>query len=205
MNVSLPDGSVRELPDGASALDLAQSISAGLARAVLAAEVTEPGGTPEVRDLARPLSDGAAVRLLTWDDDGGKYAFWHSSAHLMAEALEALYPGIRLGIGPAIEGGFYYDVDLSQTEIDALAPDDLPAIEQKMKALAKENNRFEREAISKADAVAFFEEKGDPYKLELLEGLDDGSDHVLQAGRLHRPLPRPPHSGHEADQGRQAA
>ena len=192
MNVSLPDGSVRELPDGASALDLAQSISAGLARNVLAAEVTLPDGTAEVRDAARPLPDGATVRLLTWDDDGGKAAFWHSSAHLMAEALEALYPGIRLGIGPAIEGGFYYDVDLSETPIDALSPDDLPAIEQKMKELARQDNAFTRTDISKADAEAFFQEKGDPYKLELLEGLDDGAITFYRQGAF-TDLCRGPH------------
>ena len=192
MNVSLPDGSVRELPDGASALDLAQSISAGLARNVLAAEVTPPGEAAEIRDLTRPLPDGATVRLLTWDDEGGKFAFWHSSAHLMAEALEALYPGIQLGIGPAIEGGFYYDVDLSETEVDALSPDDLPAIEQKMKALAKENNAYVREPISKADAEAFFQDKGDPYKLELIDGLADGEITFYKQGAF-TDLCRGPH------------
>ncbi|MEL6616368.1 MAG: TGS domain-containing protein, partial [Bacteroidota bacterium] len=141
MQITLPDGSVRDLPEGASGLDLALSISAGLARAALAVEVTPaatpeaPKPKPEVRDLDRPLADGDTVAILTWDTDGGKMAFWHSSAHLMAEALEALYPGIHLGIGPAIDSGFYYDVDLSETDKDRLTDEDLPAIEAKMKEL----------------------------------------------------------------------
>lgn len=174
MTVTLPDGSARTLPDGATGLDLARAISEGLARNALAVEVTPPGGTPEVRDLARELPDGATVAVLTWDTDGGKAAFWHSSAHLMAEALEALYPGVQLGIGPAIETGFYYDVDLSATDKGTLTADDLPAIEAKMKELARADAAFERREVSKAEAVAHFTEKGDPYKLELLDGLADG-------------------------------
>ncbi len=169
MTITLPDGSVRDLPDGATGLDLARAISEGLARNALAVEVDG-----EVRDLDRPLPDGATVSILTWDTDGGKQAFWHSSAHLMAEALEALYPGVQLGIGPAIEQGFYYDVDLSATDKGTLTADDLPAIEAKMKELARADSRFERRDVSKADAVAHFTAKGDPYKLELLDGLADG-------------------------------
>ena len=169
MQITLPDGSVRDLEAGATGRDLAESISAGLARAALAVEVDG-----EVRDLDRPLPDGATVSILTWDSDGGKAAFWHSSAHLMAEALEALYPGVKLGIGPAIEAGFYYDVDLSETDHPVLSADDLPAIEAKMIELARQDNRFERRDVPKAEAVAHFEAKGDPYKLELLEGLEDG-------------------------------
>ncbi|MEM8601171.1 MAG: TGS domain-containing protein, partial [Bacteroidota bacterium] len=177
MQIHLPDGSARELPEHATGLDLAQDISAGLARNALAVKVTPPGEKDgEVRDLSRPLPDGSTVQILTWRDDDGKAAFWHSSAHLMAEALEALYPGVQLGIGPAIERGFYYDVDLSAVEGQpTLTPDDFPAIEKKMKELARQNNAFERQAISKADAIAHFEAKGDPYKLELLQDLDDGS------------------------------
>ncbi|MEM1118171.1 MAG: threonine--tRNA ligase [Bacteroidota bacterium] len=174
MQITLPDGSVRTLDDGATGRDLAESISAGLARAALAVEVTPPGGTAEVRDLDRELPDGATVSILTWDADGGKQAFWHSSAHLMAEALEALYPGVRLGIGPAIDNGFYYDVDLRETDHPVLSADDLPAIEAKMIELARADSRFERHEVSKAEAVAHFEAKGDPYKLELLDGLEDG-------------------------------
>ena len=185
MQITLPDGSTRDLDDGATGRDLAQSISAGLARAALAVEVTEAGATSgEVRDLDRPLPDGATVSILTWDSEGGQYAFWHSSAHLMAEALEALYPGVRLGIGPAIEGGFYYDVDLSETDHPVLSSDDFPAIEKKMIELARQDNRFERSEVSKADAVAHFQAKGDPYKLELIEGLDDGEITFYQQGEF---------------------
>ncbi|WP_412061740.1 threonine--tRNA ligase [Rubrivirga sp. IMCC45206] len=170
MQITLPDGSARTLDDGATGRDLAQSISSGLARAALAVEVDG-----EVRDLDRPLPDGATVAILTWDSEGGKHAFWHSSAHLLAEALEALYPGVKLGIGPAIETGFYYDVDLSETSHPTLSSDDFPAIEKKMIELARTNSTFERRDVSKAEAIAHFQEKGDPYKLELLEGLDDGT------------------------------
>ncbi len=179
MQITLPDGSTRTLDSGATGRDLAQSISSGLARAALAVEVDG-----EVRDLDRPLPDGATVSILTWDSDGGQHAFWHSSAHLMAEALEALYPGIRLGIGPAIEGGFYYDVDLSETDHPVLSSDDFPAIEKKMIELARRDSRFERSEVSKADAVAHFEAKGDPYKLELIEGLDDGEITFYQQGEF---------------------
>lgn len=177
MQITLPDGSSRDLADGATGRDLAESISSGLARAALAVEVDG-----EVRDLDRPLPDGATVAILTWDADGGKQAFWHSSAHLLAEALEVLYPGVRLGIGPAIETGFYYDVDLSGTDHPTLSSDDFPAIEKKMIELARTGSTFARREVSKADAVAFFEEKGDPYKLELLEGLEDGQITFYEQG-----------------------
>ncbi len=177
MHITLPDGSARDLPDGSSGYDLAQAISSGLARAALAVSVDG-----EVRDLARPLPDGATVSILTWDDPEGKAAFWHSSAHLLAEALEALYPGVQFGIGPAIENGFYYDVDLSRTEADTLSPDDLEAIEAKMKDLAKADSRYERRAVSKQEALAYFTEKGDAYKLELIEELADGTLTFYQQG-----------------------
>ncbi|MFN3596903.1 MAG: threonine--tRNA ligase [Rubricoccaceae bacterium] len=192
MHVFLPDGSRRDLPEGASALDLARSIAEGLARNALAARVTPPGGAPEVRDLTRPLPDGATVALLTWDDADGRAAFWHSSAHLMAEALEALYPGVRFGIGPAIEQGFYYDVDFSGTEKGVLSADDLPAVEAKMKELARQDSPFRRRDVPKAEAVAFFEAKGDPYKLELLEGLADGEITFYEQGAF-TDLCRGPH------------
>ena len=181
MNVTLPDGSARELPAGATGHDLAQSISSGLARVALAVEVTADGET-EVRDLARPLPDGAEVSVLTWRDAGGRHAFWHSSAHLLAEALEALYPGVQFGIGPAIDNGFYYDVDLSETDHPTLTDADLPAIEAKMKELARRGVPYERRDVSKADALAYFEEKGDGYKQELLAGLDDGAITFYQQG-----------------------
>ncbi|MEM6648002.1 MAG: threonine--tRNA ligase, partial [Bacteroidota bacterium] len=167
ITLTLPDGSQRTHDAGITGFDVARGISEGLARNALAIRV---GG--EVRDLHRPIETDAEIAILTWNDADGKAAFWHSSAHLMAEALEALYPGVKFGIGPAIENGFYYDVDLGGK---TLSPDDLPAIEQKMKELARQNNRFERREVSKAEAIAYFQEKGDEYKLELLDGLDDGS------------------------------
>ncbi len=167
IQITLPDGAVREYPEGTSAADVAKSISEGLARKVLAAEVNG-----EVWDSSRPINSDATLELLLWDDKNAKSTFWHSSAHLMAEALEALYPGVKLGIGPAIETGFYYDVDLGDRTI---SDEDLKKIEDKMKELAKTNSAYIRKDISKKDAVAYFTEKGDQYKLELLEGLDDGS------------------------------
>ena len=177
MTITLPDGSTRDLPDGASGFDLAQAISSGLARAALAVKVDG-----EVRDLHRPLPDGATVSILTWDDPEGKAAFWHSSAHLLAEALEALYPGVQFGIGPAIENGFYYDVDLSRTDHPTLSSADLEQIEAKMKELAKEDNRYDRRDVSKAEALAFFGEKNDGYKLELIEDLEDGTITFYEQG-----------------------
>ena len=167
INITLPDGAVREYPEGSTAADVAKSISEGLARKVLAAEVNGV-----VWDASRPINTDATLRLLTWDDKNAKSTFWHSSAHLMAEALEALYPGVKLGIGPPIENGFYYDVDLGERTI---SDEDLKKIEDKMKELAKTNSAYIRKDVSKKDAVAYFTEKGDQYKLELLEGLEDGS------------------------------
>ncbi len=166
INVQLPDGSQRTYPLGTTALDVARSLSEGLARQVLAAEVNG-----EVWDLQRSLPETARLRLLKWDEPGARSTFWHSSAHLLAEALEALYPGIRLGIGPAIEQGFYYDIDFGD---HAFSSDDFPKVEKKMLELASQSSTFQRREVSKSEAVAYFEEKGDPYKLELLEGLEDG-------------------------------
>ncbi len=166
INVQLPDGSQRTYPLGTTALDVARSLSEGLARQVLAAEVNG-----EVWDLERSLPETARLRLLKWDEPGARSTFWHSSAHLLAEALEALYPGIRLGIGPAIEQGFYYDIDFGD---HAFSSDDFPKVEKKMLELASQSSAFQRREVPKAEAVAYFEEKGDPYKLELLEGLEDG-------------------------------
>ncbi|GAB2869962.1 threonine--tRNA ligase [Hymenobacter ruber] len=168
LNITLPDGSQRQLPDGATGYDVAASISEGLARNALA--VTVNG---DVRDLHRPLPDNAQVSILTWNDTAGKSTYWHSSAHLMAEALEALYPGVKLAIGPAIENGFYYDVDLGEGR--SISSEDFPEIEKKMLELAKNKSRYERKDVSKADAIAYFTEKQDPYKLELLENLEDGN------------------------------
>ncbi len=167
IHITLPDGSVREYQQGTSAADIAKSISEGLARKVLAAEVNG-----EVWDSSRPINNDASLKLLTWDDKNAKSTFWHSSAHLMAEALEALYPGVKLGIGPPIENGFYYDIDLGDRSI---SDEDLKKIEDKMKELAKTNSTYIRKDVSKADAIAYFTEKQDQYKLELIDGLADGS------------------------------
>jgi threonyl-tRNA synthetase len=167
LNITLPDGSLRQLADGASGYDLAASISEGLARNALAVSVNG-----EVRDLHRPLPDNAQVSILTWNDTAGKSTYWHSSAHLMAEALEALYPGVKLAIGPAVENGFYYDVDLGEGR--SISSEDFPEIEKKMLELAKNKSQYIRKEVSKADAIAYFTEKQDPYKLELIDGLEDG-------------------------------
>ncbi len=176
IKITLPDGSVREYAEGTSSMDIARSISEGLARNVLAAKVNS-----EIWDASRPITSDATLQLLTWNDDGGKYAFWHSSAHLMAEALESLYPGIKFGIGPPVETGFYYDVDLADR---SLSPDELPAIEAKMLELARQKNDFRRRNVSKAEAIAFFSEKGDEYKVELLQDLADGDITFYQQGQF---------------------
>lgn len=167
INITLPDGSMRSYPQGVSSMDIARSISEGLARNVLSASVDG-----EVWDATRPILKDSSVQLYTWNDKEGKATYWHSSAHLMAEALEALYPGIKFGIGPAIENGFYYDVDTGDT---ILTPADMPKIEAKMLELARNKSAYIRKDISKKEAVAYFTEKNDEYKLELLEGLEDGS------------------------------
>lgn len=167
IKVTLPDGSVREYESGVSALDVAKSISEGLARNVLAAKVNN-----EVIDATRPLTTDVTLQLLTWNDTEGKSTMWHSSAHLMAEALEFFYPGIKLAIGPPIANGFYYDIDFENHHI---VEADLEKIEKKMIELAKQKSPYIRQEISKNDAIAFYKEKQDPYKLELLEDLEDGN------------------------------
>ncbi len=176
IKITLPDGSVREYPKGTTAMEIALSISEGLARNVLAAKVNG-----EVWDSTRPIHDDATLQLLTWNDKEGKSTFWHSSAHLMAEALEALYPGVKFGIGPPIENGFYYDVDTGDRVLSA---NDLEKVEQKMQALAKEKKEYIRKDVSKADAIKYFEEKGDQYKLELLEDLQDGQITFYEQGNF---------------------
>ena len=167
IQITLPDGSVRDYNKGASAMDVALSISEGLARNVLAAKVDD-----FVQDANLPIHENAQLQLLTWSDLEGKSTMWHSSAHIMAEALEFYYPGIKLAIGPPITNGFYYDIDLMDYSIKE---EDLARIEEKMKALAKERNPFIRKEISKTEAIAYFEKKQDPYKLELLSELEDGT------------------------------
>ena len=167
IKVTLPDGAIKEFEAGTTALDVAKSISEGLARNVLAARVNN-----EVVDAFRTLPETCNLSLLTWNDVEGKSTMWHSSAHLMAEALEFYYPGIKLAIGPPVQNGFYYDVDFLDY---TFKEEDLEKIEQKMKELAKEKLVFERKEISKKDAINYFTEKNDPYKLELLENLEDGN------------------------------
>ncbi len=166
IKIILPDGSVREYSKGSSSLDVAMSISEGLARNVLAAKVNNV-----VQDAQKPIETDSILSLLTWNDEEGKSTMWHSSAHLMAEAIESLYPGVKLAIGPPVANGFYYDIDFLDYTI---SEKDLEKIEQKMKALTKEKAVFERKSVSKADAIAYFTEKQDPYKLELIDGLEDG-------------------------------
>jgi threonyl-tRNA synthetase len=167
INITLPDGSVRQVEAGTSSMDIAKSISEGLARNVLAAKING-----DVVDASRTITADSTLQLLTWNDQDGKSTMWHSSAHLMAEALESLFPGIKLAIGPPVTNGFYYDIDFMEHSI---SEKDLERIEAKMKELAKEKNEFVRKEVSKADAIAYFTEKADPYKLELIENLEDGS------------------------------
>ena len=184
VNIVLPDGSVRVYPSGVTGMAIAQSISEGLARNSLAIEVDG-----EMWDLSRPITKNASIRIFTWNDKGGKYAFWHSSAHLLAEALESLYPGVKFGIGPPIENGFYYDVDLGDVQF---GEDDLAKVEARMIELARKNNTFSRRDVSKAEALAYFKKKGDPYKIELIENLADGSITFYQQGEF-TDLCRGPH------------
>ncbi len=167
INISFPDGAVRQYESGVTALDVAKSISEGLARKVLAANVNG-----EVWDATRPITGDAALKLVTWDDTDGKSTFWHSSAHLMAEAVESKFPGAKFWVGPAIDKGFYYDIDLGDNK---LTEEDLLGLEKKMNELANQKNSFVRTEKSKADAVAYFSEKGDEYKLDLLQNLEDGN------------------------------
>jgi threonyl-tRNA synthetase len=174
IKIKLPDGSVREYAQGSTGLDSALSMSEGLARNVLAAKVNG-----KVVDASLPINEDSDFQLLTWNDLDGKATFWHSSAHLMAEAIEAIYPGTKFGIGPAIDTGFYYDIDMGEK---TLSSEDFKKIEDKMLELARQKNEYTRSAVSKTDAIKYFEEKGDEYKLELLEGLEDGSITFYQQG-----------------------
>ncbi|EPR69925.1 threonine--tRNA ligase [Cyclobacterium qasimii] len=187
IKVTFPDKSVREFDKGVTSLEIAMSISDGLARNVLAAKIDG-----EIWDATRPIHQDVNIQLLTWNDAGGKSTFWHSSAHLLAEALEALYPGVKLGIGPPIENGFYYDVDFGDKTLEGA---ELEKIEAKMIELARQKNEYVRKDISKEDAVAYFEEKGDEYKLDLLEGLEDGTITFYEQGGF-TDLCRGPHIPH---------
>ena len=166
IKITLPDGAVREFPKGISSLEIAKSISEGLARKVIAANVNG-----EVWDATRPIPGDAALKLLTWNDAEGKSTFWHSTAHLLAEAVESVFPGVKFWVGPSVENGFYYDMDLGNRQI---SEDDLRMLEVKMTELASKQNQYVRKQVAKDEAIRFFREKGDEYKLDLLENLKDG-------------------------------
>jgi threonyl-tRNA synthetase len=176
VKISFPDGNIREFPEGVKGAEIAGSISEGLARNALAIEVNG-----EVWDLSRPITKDSTIKILTWSDRSGKNTFWHSSAHLLAEALEALFPGVKFGIGPPIENGFYYDVDLGDR---ALGENDLAAIESKMKEMAKKESAFVRKDVSKTDALEYFKKKGDQYKIELISDLQDGNITFYEQGNF---------------------
>lgn len=190
IKISFPDGTVKSYDKGITGMDIAMNISEGLARNVLSAKING-----EVWDASRSINENASIKLLTWDDTDGKSTFWHSSAHLMAEALEALYPGIKFGIGPPIDNGFYYDMDFGNHEF---GEDDLKELEQKMLKLARSKNEYQRKEISKAKAKVFFSKKGDQYKLELIEGLEDGQITFYEQGDFTDLCKGPhiPHTGH---------
>jgi threonyl-tRNA synthetase len=184
IKITLPDQSVREYPEGVTGEEIARDISPRLAKEVLAVTVND-----QLYDLHRPINEDANIKLHKWEDDQGKHAFWHSSAHLLAEALEELYPGIRFGIGPAIENGFYYDVDPGDRTISDA---DLPKIEKKMIELARQKEEYKRREVSKQEALKYFEEKGDPYKVELIGELEDGTITFYEQGHF-TDLCRGPH------------
>ena len=166
IKITFPDGVVREYDKGITALDIANKLSNSLGKKILSAKINN-----KVCDATLPINDDATLELLTWNENDGKQTFWHSSAHLLAEALESLYTGVKFGIGPPIDNGFYYDVDFGDNVVSA---NDLVKIEKKMKDLAAQKSEYKRQEISKADAIQYFTEKGDEYKLELLDGLNDG-------------------------------
>ncbi len=184
INITLPDNSVRQYQEGITSLEIARSISEGLARNILSAEVNG-----EVWDATRPITSDARLKLLTWDNTEGKATMWHSSAHLMAEAIEQLYPGVKFGIGPDIENGFYYDMDFGDHVISA---EDLEKIENRMLELAREKQSFTRKEVSKSKAIEYFTEKNDEYKLELIRDLEDGQITFYESGTF-TDLCRGPH------------
>src|SRR6185503_10587521 len=189
INVTFPDGATRQYEKGITSMDIAKSISEGLARKVLAASVNG-----QIWDASRPINEDVSLKLLTWDDNEGKSTFWHSSAHLMAEAIETLYPGVKFWVGPATENppGFYYDMDLGGRQI---SDEDLRKLEAKMAELSKQNSAYQRKDVSKAEAVSYFTNKGDEYKLDLLQNLKDGEITFYTQGQF-TDLCRGPHIPH---------
>lgn len=190
INITFPDGNVRQYEPGVTSMDIAKSISEGLAKKILVAEVNG-----QIVDLTRPVTADSTIKLITWDDETGKNTFWHSSAHLMAEAVESMFPGVKFWVGPALDHGFYYDMDLGDRQI---SEDDLAILESKMTELAKQNNVYIREEISKKDAVNYFYEKNDEYKLDLLQNLEDGNITFYKQGNFTDLCrgPHIPHTGH---------
>ncbi|PQJ34636.1 threonine--tRNA ligase [Salinibacter sp. 10B] len=184
ITITLPDGSEREYSVGTTGLEIAESIGAGLARDALAIKVNG-----EVWDLSRPITEDAEIAILTWDDEEGKETFWHSSAHLMAEALQELYPDVKFTIGPPIDQGFYYDVDLGD---QTLSSDELEEIEEKMLELARRDVEYERHEVSKDDAIDYYQDAGNEYKLELIEELEEGEISFYEQGAF-TDLCRGPH------------
>jgi threonyl-tRNA synthetase len=187
INVHFPDGAVRQYESGITPMGIAKSISEGLARKVIAASINGV-----VKDASTPLDNDINLKLLTWDDTDGKSTFWHSSAHLLAEAVEATFPGVKFWVGPAVDRGFYYDMDLGERSI---SEDELAGLEKKMAELSKKNSEFIRKSISKQDAINYFSEKGDEYKLDLLQGLTDGEITFYTQGEF-TDLCRGPHIPH---------
>lgn len=185
IKITFPDKTVREYQEGISGMEIAKSISHGLANDVLSVSVNG-----EIWDLSRPIAADAEIKFHKWDDPEGKHAFWHSSAHLMAEALEAIYPGVKLGIGPSIENGFYYDIDLAEGQ--SISDADLPKVESKMAELAKTKASYNRRDVPKDEALKYFTEKGDPYKIELINDLADGTISFYTQGNF-TDLCRGPH------------
>jgi threonyl-tRNA synthetase len=184
INIQFPDGAVRQYENGVSPLAIARSISEGLARKIIAADVNG-----QVWDATRPINNDSSIKLYTWDDKEGKSTFWHSSAHLMAEAVESLFPGVKFWVGPPVENGFYYDMDLGDRKINE---EDLLALEKKMNELARQNNAYIRKEIPKAEAIQYFTDKGDEYKLDLLQNLNDGEISFYSQGSF-TDLCRGPH------------
>jgi len=187
INIRFPDGAVRSYDKGSTPMAIAKSIAEGLAKKVIAASIDG-----HVKDASTPLNNDCDLKLLTWDDADGKSTFWHSSAHLLAEAVESTFPGVKFWVGPAIDKGFYYDMDLGGKHI---SEDELSALEKKMDELSKKNSEYIRKEITKSDAVAYFKEKGDEYKLDLLEGLTDGEITFYTQGNF-TDLCRGPHIPH---------
>ncbi len=181
---TFPDGSEKTFATGVTGYEIAKSISGRLAREALSVTVADT-----IYDLHRPLTSGGRIAINTWDDEDAKYAFWHSSAHILAEAVEALYPDVKLGIGPPVEQGFYYDIDFGDRQV---GNEDLPKIEDKMQELVRQKNRFERFELSKSEAIGYYKKKNDPYKLDLLEGLEDGTISFYKQGNF-TDLCRGPH------------